>query len=85
MKNNRGYGFGRQKIGIRVKESKYKQKNCRSMNTMTAAAQRFDLVVLPFSSCFGFFLTPYAGFLVMFSFTDLLLDTCLSAASFETA
>ena len=55
------------------------------MNTMTAAVQRFDLVVLPFSCCFGFFLTPYAGFLVMFSFTDLLLDTCLSAASLETA
>ena len=85
MKNNRGYGFGRQKMGITVKESKNKQKNCHSMNTMTAAVQRFDLVVLPFSCCFGFFLTPYAGFLVMLSFTDFLLDTCLSAASFETA
>ena len=43
------------------------------------------LFVFPFSCCFGFFLTPYAGFLVMLSLTDLLLDTGLSAASFETA
>ena len=45
----------------------------------------FDtLIVLSFSSCFRFLLTLNAWLLVMFSFTNLLLDTCLRAVSLET-
>jgi hypothetical protein len=46
---------------------------------------QFVLVILPLSGGFGLFLALYARLLVMFSFTNFLLDACLCAASLEAA
>ena len=43
------------------------------------------LVVFTLTRCFGFLFSSYAWFFVMFSFTNLLLNTSLCAVSFETA
>ncbi len=43
------------------------------------------LVVFAFSSRFGFLFPLHAGFLVMFSLTDLLLNTGFRAISLKTA
>ena len=43
------------------------------------------LVKFTFSSSFRFLFTSYAWFLVMFSFTNLLLDTSLCTVSFKSA
>ena len=43
------------------------------------------LVVLALSCCFRLLFTSYARLLIMLSFTNLLLNTCLCAVSFESA
>ena len=43
------------------------------------------LVIFTFSCSFRFFLTSYAWFLVMFSFTNLLLDTSFCAISLKSS
>ena len=47
--------------------------------------EAFYLVVLTLSCCFRLLLASYARLLVMFSFTDLLLDSCLCAVPLESA
>lgn len=60
------------------------QYNNKKAVTQWDSFLKSTLVVFPFSCSFGFFLTPYAGFLVMLSFPNLLLNAGLCAASLET-
>ena len=43
------------------------------------------LIIFTFSSSFRFFLTSYAWLLIVFPFTDLLLNASFRTASFESA
>ena len=55
----------------------------RTATTVTALSH--SLVIFTFSCSFGFLLPLYAGFLVMLSLTNLLLNSSLCAVSFESA
>ena len=55
------------------------QKEAAAYATASSA-----LIVFSFSCCFRFFLTSYAWFFVVFSFTNLLLDTCFSTVSLKS-
>ena len=60
-------------------------ENVKAEAAATGEGSCAAFVKFTFSCSFRLFLTSYAWLLVMFSFTDFLLNPCLSTVSFESA